>query len=759
MAQVGDRAGETAAQGLNGQTGLKSLVAVAVHHQVHATVDGLMHEHVLDDAELSDRQLIELAGHMGLEARLISPGEPRDWRSRVLRLWNALRRSHDLKPAAPEAEAPGKLTLADFQAVFPVLARLHNGNMVVVAGLQPREDGLHVGVIDPLAASQDVLLVPLNAFEDAWNGTLLLVQKRYRLDDENQPFSLRWFVPEILRQKQVLRDVILGALAIQVVGLAAPIYLRVVLDRVLVHKSEATLAVLTLGVVLALTFESLFTYLRSFLLLQATNKIDIRLATRIFAHLMSLPISYFEVVPGGVTVRHLQQAEKIRGFLTGRLLSVVLESSTLLVYLPLLAYFSVKLTLLVLGFGAVVAGVVLVLVGPFRVRLRALYNAEAERQAMLVETVNGMRSVKSLTLEPAQRRSWEDRSAKAVDLHNKVGMIGAAGSAVTGYLEKLMSVAVIGVGAVDVFSGDLSVGALVAFQMLAGRVISPLVQAASLIQDYQDTALSVRMLGEVMNRQSEPRSEEGGVQPKVQGQIELDRVTFRYIPGGTPALDQVGLRIAPGKVVAVVGRSGSGKRTIAKLLQGLYPLQDGVIRIDGVDIREFDLGYLRRNVCVVPQDTFIFRGSVRANIALTKRSATLEEIVVAARLAGADEFIERLPNGYDTELEEGGQNLSGGQKQRLAISRALLLKPPILILDEATSALDPDSESIFLDNLAGIAQGRTTLIISHRLNTLVASDAIIVLDRGRIVDGGRHDELLGRCEIYRHLWQRQNRHL
>jgi ATP-binding cassette subfamily B protein len=756
-------AANTEAEMTAGQSGLKSLVIVAGHYQLHATVDGLRHEHVLGDEELTDGQLIEVAGHIGLQARLLQPGAKTDIRSRLRGGWSALvaalKRSQAIDAASSLDTAVSKLNLPDFADVLPALARLSNGNVVVVAGLQKRPDGLHVGVIDPLASSQDVILLPLATFVEAWNGTLLLVRKSYSLGDEDQPFSLRWFVPEILRQKQVLRDVILGALSIQVVGLAVPIYLRVVLDRVLVHKSEATLAVLTLGVVLSLSFEGLFTYLRSFLLLQATNKIDIRLATRIFAHLLSLPISFFEVVPSGVTVRHLQQAEKIRGFLTGRLLSVALESTTLLIYLPLLAYFSVKLTFLVLGFGAVLAGVVLVLVGPFRVRLRALYNAEAERQAMLVETVNGMRSVKSLALEPAQRRNWEERSAKAVNLHNRVGTIAAGVGALTSYLEKLMSVAVIAVGAVDVFSGDLSVGALIAFQMLAGRVISPLVQMASLIQDYQDTALSVRMLGEVMNRKPEPRSAEGGMEPKVVGQIELDRVTFRYIPGGTPALDKVGLRIAAGKVVAVVGRSGSGKSTVAKLLQGLYPLQDGVIRIDGVDIREFDLSYLRRNVCVVPQDTFIFRGSVRANIALTNRSASLEEIIAAARLAGADEFIERLPNGYDTELEEGGQNLSGGQKQRLSISRALLLNPPILILDEATSALDPDSEAIFMDNLAGIAKNRTTLIISHRLNTLVMCDAIIVLEQGRIVDGGRHSELMERCEIYSHLWHRQNRHL
>lgn len=736
-------------------TGLQCLVIIAGIHQVNTTVEAMRHEHGLGNAELSNVHLAELAGRLGLKAKVVgkAPGQgaapPSTFQSTV----NMVRRWAG-KPGVTADVAD----IAAFRAVFPALARLNNGNVVVVAGLQEQNGETRIGFIDPLANTQDVVFLPRAVFEAEWSGQLILVQRRYRLDDTEQPFGLRWFVPEIMRHKQLMRDVILGALAIQLLGLAPAIFLRVVLDRVLVHQTWATLVVLTVGVLLALAFESLFVYLRQYIMLQATNKIDISLATRIFAHLLRLPISYFEATPGGVTVRHLQQAEKIRGFLTGRLLTVALETTTLLVYLPLLSYLSVKLTFVVLGFGAMVGAIVLALVGPFRSRLSALYNAEADRQAMLIETVSGMRSIKSLTLEPGQMQSWEERSAKAVELHNRVGTIGAAGSAITGFLEKSMSIIVVAVGAVDVFAGTLSVGALIAFQMLAGRVISPLVQAASLVQDYQDTALSVRMLGQVMNRPPEPRSREGGLRPTVVGEIQLDRVTFRYAPGGTPALDQVGIRIAPGKVVAIVGRSGSGKSTIAKLLQGLYPLQDGVIRIDGIDTREFDLTHLRRNVCVVPQDTFIFRGSVRANIALTNRSASFEEVVAASRLAGADEFIERLPNGYDTELEEGGQNLSGGQKQRLAISRALLLRPPVLILDEATSALDPDSEAIFLDNLAGISAGRTTLIISHRLNTLTSCDAIVVLDRGQIVDAGRHSELMERCAIYQHLWKRQNRH-
>ncbi|EPY00547.1 ABC transporter [Magnetospirillum fulvum MGU-K5] len=744
-----------------GSVGLKCLVIVAGLHQVNTSVESLQHEHVVTGPDLSDSQLAEIARSLGLRAKvtghLDSDGRGRAVRALLQRGGAKLPRLRSVCLGLFEETKPP--SLRDYKEVFPALARLKNSAMVVLVGLREQDGQTLVGVVDPLAKTDAVILVPLAAFEEQWTGRLILIQRSYRLDDQTQPFGLRWFVPEILRHRALLRDVMIAALVIQIIGLAPAIFLRVVLDRVLIHESWSTLVVLTVGVVLALLFESLFTYLRQYILIQATNKIDIRLAVRIFAHLMSLPISYFEMVPGGVTVRHLQQAEKIRSFLTGRMLTVALEMTTLLVYLPLLCYLSGKLTLVVLGFGLLISGVVLALVGPFRTKLQALYNAEANRQAMLVETVNGMRSIKSLTLEPGQRRAWEERSAQAVELHNKVAVIGAGAGAVTGFFEKSMLIAVVSVGAVDVFSGQLSVGALIAFQMLAGRVISPLVQLASLIQDYQDTALSVRMLGQVMNRPSEPRSNGGGLQPKVAGQIEFDRVTFRYTPGGVPALDQVGLRIPAGKIVGLVGRSGSGKSTVAKLMQNLYPFQDGVIRIDGIDIREFDLTHLRRNICVVPQDTFIFRGSVRDNIALTNRSAGLEEIVAVARLAGADEFIERLPNGYDTELEEGGQNLSGGQKQRLSISRALLLRPPILVLDEATSALDPDSEAIFLDNLSGIAAGRTTLIISHRLNTLTHCDALVILERGKIIDAGTHAELLQRCEVYRHLWRQQNRGL
>jgi ATP-binding cassette subfamily B protein len=452
----------------------------------------------------------------------------------------------------------------------------------------------------------------------------------------------------------------------------------------------------------------------------------------------------------------MQQAEKIRPFLTGKLFITALDATALVVFIPLLIAYSGKLAALVLGFAALVGIVVVALTGSFRRRLAKLYEAEGERQALLVEAIHGMRTVKSLAVEPAMRKSWDRRAAAAVETHLKVGQISAGAQAVIGLLDKLMMVAVIGVGATDVFAGALSVGALMAFQMLAGRVVQPLVQMVSLAQDYQETALSVRMLGEVMNRPAE-RRRAGGLMPSFQGAVTFEDVTFRYPGAQQAALSGVSLNIAPGKVVGIVGKSGSGKSTLTRLLQGLYAPEQGLVRIDGVDLREIDLAHLRRSIGVVLQENFLFRGSVRDNIAMTKHDASFEEIVAVAQLAGADEFIERLPQGYDTMLEENAANLSGGQRQRLAIARALLPHPRILVLDEATSALDPDSEAIVMANLSRIAMGRTVIIVSHRLATLVGSDSIAVVDRGRVVDQGTHSELLVRSNIYGHLWNQQTR--
>lgn len=474
---------------------------------------------------------------------------------------------------------------------------------------------------------------------------------------------------------------------------------------------------------------------------------------------MALPIPFFERSAAGVTVRHMQQVEKIREFLTGQLFLTTLDATVLLIYLPILYFYSPLLSGIVVGFTLLIALIMLVLIKPFRKRLKTLYNAEAERQAMLVETITGMRTVKTLALEPVQRKQWDTKAAHAVRSHFQVGKISITANALTGLLQKLMVITIIAVGAGQVFDSVITVGALIAFNMISGRVVSPLVQVVSLIHQYQETALSVNMLGNIMNHPPERKPGQSGLRPPFKGNIRFDKVSFSYTPGGAKTLDNIILNIPSGSVIGVVGKSGSGKSTLIKLLQGMYPLQEGVIRLDNFDIREIDLDYLRRNTGVVLQDSFLFRGTVRENIAVTKPDASLQEIDHACKLAGASEFIEKLPQGYDTPLEENADNLSGGQKQRLAIARALLTKPRFLMLDEATSALDPDSEAIFMNNLQHMAKGRTVLIVSHRLSTLINSTAIVVMNEGKIFDAGTHHELMGRCQIYKHLWEQQNRHV
>ena len=429
--------------------------------------------------------------------------------------------------------------------------------------------------------------------------------------------------------------------------------------------------------------------------------------------------------------------------------------SALFVFPPLLLWYSVTLTLVVLGVTALLGLVIAAMLGPYRRRLHHLYQSEAQRQSMLVESVHGMRTIKALNLEPRREEEWDNAAADAVNTYVQVGKVSLAANTFSGFIEKALTVTVVITGAFLVFEGQLTVGGLVAFNMLSARVISPVLQLIGLLNNYQEVMMSVEMLGEVMNRPGE-NSGSRGLTPPLSGAIEFDKVTFRYPGTEKPALRDVSLKIPAGAMVGIVGRSGSGKTTLSALLQGLHQTSEGAIRIDGHNIRDIDLAHLRSQNGVVPQEPFLFRGTVRDNIRMGLPTASFEDIVQAARMAGADEFIQQLPKRYDTELEEGAVNLSGGQKQRLSIARALLRQPRMIIFDEATSALDPESEAVVVKNLKQIAKGRTTIVISHRLATLRDSDAIIVMDNGAINDVGGHADLMQRNFIYHQLWSQQN---
>jgi ATP-binding cassette, subfamily B, bacterial HlyB/CyaB len=646
-----------------------------------------------------------------------------------------------------------KLTALGY--AFPVMAQQKGGNWVVVLNTVKGPDGTAVTVLDPLCADERATVVSRAEFVESWSGALILCKRVRQHGDEHQPFGLRWFLPELLRHKRLFRDVAVAAAMSAVIAFATPLMFQILIDKVITHRSYQTLAALMLIFGVLTLFDGVFNYTRHYLMLFITSKIDGRLASRTFRHLLSLPLSFFEATTAGVLARHMQQTETIRQFLTGRLFQTMLDAMALPLMLGMLLLYSAKLTLVVLGFSSAIAVIIAVMVPTFRRRLEQLYQAEGSRQAHLVETIHGMRTVKSIALEPVRMNAWDEKVARGVQRRATVGRMSALASVLTQGLDKMMQISVLGLGAIAVFDGTLSIGALVAFNMLSSRVTGPLVQIVGLINEYQETALAVKMLGTVMQHPPERDPKNVGMSPVITGSIEFADVGFRYPGSASPVLDRVSFKVGEGQVIGIVGRSGSGKTTVTRLIQGIQTAQEGVIRLDGIDIRHVNLAHLRRNIGVVLQENFLFRGTIRENIAAARPDAALAEVVEAARMAGADEFIDRLPLSYETVVEENGANFSGGQRQRIAIARALLTRPRLLIFDEATSALDPESEAIVQEHLGEIAEGRTLLIVSHRLTSLAHADAILVLEQGKVLDCAPHAVLLQRCETYQRLWRQQ----
>ena len=705
------------------QSALFSLCSIARHHNIDMDIRRVMHDYAVDAEEPRETLLLEIARDHEMKVRRVKYG----W-EKLVSLRNA----------------------------YPALVAKKNGKYAVLCGVRRNaEDQEEAVVLDPEhgGAQNQFRFLSREAYEEEYSPKLVLLKKIYRLTDEDRPFSLAWFIPEFMKLKGIFGQIALAVALITLLSLVVPLFFQIVVDKVLVNRAYTTLNILALGIVVSIIFNGFLDFVRSYFLLFATNKIDISTATKTFRHLMRLPIEFFERVPSGVLLKHMQQTEKIRGFLSGNLFFTILDVFSLFIFIPFLMLYSVELTLVVIGYSALMACVIACLIKPFQRRLNELYQAEGKRQSMLVESIHGVRTVKSLSLEPVQEKYWDDSTAYAIKSYFKVGKISMTARSISHVLELLMSITVIWLGAHLVFNYQITIGALIAFQMLAGRVTGPLVKMVGLIHEYQQIALSVRMLGVVMNTPMEP--EGGGMRNPLRGNVTFENVTFQYRPDLPSVIKNVSFEVPQGGTLGIVGRSGSGKTTLTKLLQGLYNVQQGLVKIDGVDIREIDKSHLRGSIGVVLQENYFFSGTVRENIGMTRRSASLEEIIYAAKLAGADEFIQKLPRGYDTMLEENASNLSGGQKQRLAIARALLSNPPILIFDEATSALDPESEHVIQTNLKAIAKGRTVLIISHRLSIVSNSDNILVIDAGEKVDFGTHRELLSRPGIYQEFWNQQ----
>lgn len=635
---------------------------------------------------------------------------------------------------------------------LPAIAKHQDGSYFVLARQQHDKILLH-----DLRETQP-RVISKTEFIDSWSGELLLFTRRRQFRDSfQQQFDIRWFIPALHKYRKLFGEVVIASFFLQVFALITPLFFQAVMDKVLVHHSLATLDVLAAGFLIVVIFESLLGGIRSYVFSHTSNRVDVELGALLYRHLLALPLAYFQSRAVGQSVARLRELDSIRNFITGSALTLLLDLSFTVIFFAVMLYYSVSLSAVVLL--TIPAYILLgLMVNPLlRQRLEEKFRHSARNQGFLVESISGMETVKSLALEPQMQRDWEERLANHVSSSFRAQHVGNIAAQCAGLVNKLMTLGILWWGAQLVMRGELSVGQLVAFNMLAGRISGPILKLVQLVQDFQQARISVDRLGDILNTPCESTfNPDRSSLPSLQGRVSFERVRFRYRPDMPLVLDELNLQVAAGEIIGIVGKSGSGKSTLAKLVQRLYVPEAGRVLVDGVDLATVDPGWLRRHLGVVLQDSFLFNRSVRDNIAVSNPALPMSVVVRAAQQAGAHEFIAALPQAYDTVVEEHGANLSGGQRQRIAIARALVSQPRILVFDEATSALDVESEQVIQRNMADICKDRTVFIIAHRLSTVRACDRIIVLDNGRIIEQGRHEQLLAHNGYYAQLHRQQN---
>ncbi|GAB4332359.1 MAG: hypothetical protein OHK0047_20400 [Leptolyngbyaceae cyanobacterium] len=606
-------------------------------------------------------------------------------------------------------------------------------------------------IADPLNPNQTCESIPRAIVEASWDGQLWQAETIQKQDR----FSLAWFLPAVWKYRLLLSEVLLASFTLQVLGLASPIITQVVIDKVMVQGSLSTLDVMAFALLAVAFFEAILGTLRLFIFTHTARRLDLSLSAQLFRHLMRLPLSYFESRRVGDTVARVQELENIRQFLTGTAMTVILDAIFAVVYLTIMFYYSVPLTWVALAVLPLFALLTLIATPILRGWLNETFNRSADSQSFLVETVTGIHSVKAHTAEQVSRERWEGLFARFVRTGFKASTTSNISNNIADFLTHLSSLIILWFGAKLVIEQKLTIGQLIAFQMLSSRMTGPLLRLIQLWQNLQQVLLSVDRIGDILNTAPEAEAGSGLVLPPLRGQIEFDQVFFRYHPQQEPVLRGISFSVEPGMLVGVVGRSGSGKSTLSKLIQRLYPVESGRILIDGFDIKSADLASLRQQIGVVLQEDFMFNGTIFDNISLGHPDATAEKVVEAARLAAAHDFISELPHGYETNIGERGTALSGGQRQRLALSRLFLSQAPILLLDEATSALDSETEQQVLQSLQRVSKDRTVFLIAHRFAPLKKADLIVVLEKGVLVEKGTHDELLRSKGLYYSLYQRQ----
>lgn len=582
-----------------------------------------------------------------------------------------------------------------------------------------------------------------------------MIVLKHKLLNDRIKFGFGWFYARMLSYKKIVGEILIASFVIQLFGLVTPLFTQVVLDKVLVHHSLSTLNVIAVAFGAVIIFEMLLSLSRNYIFAHTTSKIDARLGAMLFDHLIKLPMIYFENRKVGNIVARVRELDSIREFIANKSVTVLLDMLFSVVFVIMMLLYSVKLTLVALGFVTIIATLYFFATPRLRARLEDKFQMGARSNSYLVESITGISTVKSLAIEGSMQRLWEDFLAKYVKSSFELSNLSNILSGIANALSKLMTLAILYLGVDLVIENKLSVGQLIAFQMFAGQFSAPIMRLVGLWNEFQQALLSVDRLGDILNTPKEQENGNAITLNEIKGGVKFDNVSFKYSPNSPTVLQNFSLEVKPNTSIGIVGRSGSGKSTLTRLLQRLYYANEGAIYIDGVDIRHMNPSWLRQNIGVVLQDSYLFSGSVKENIAYAYPSASMDLILQASKVAGADEFISMLPEGYDTLVGERGSSLSGGQKQRIAIARAILTNPRILIFDEATSVLDYQSEKIISNNLSAIKKNRTIFIVAHRLSTVKECNEIIVLDKGKLIERGDHESLMKQCGYYYFLNSQQ----
>jgi subfamily B ATP-binding cassette protein HlyB/CyaB len=697
-------------------TGLSCLVMLAKYHGAAADPAQIKHAYAIGSEGMSSTDIVRAARELGFKAKAVNVGFER----------------------LQKLPVPFIAETGDRE--YAIIAKIENEQLLV----------LHPAESKPKILKRE-------EFVSEWKGNIILMSHRgFSFLKSEEFFGLKWFIPAIWKYRKPLSEVLIASLVLQIFGLVTPIFTQVIIDKVLVHHGLTTLDVLAIGLIAIALFEAVLSITRTYVFTHTTSKIDITLGTKLFKHLLALPLRYFEVRRVGDTVARVRELENIRHFLTGAPLTSALDVMFMGVFIAVMFFYSAILTLVALAALPFFIGLSVLVTPILRHRLDERFNKGADAQSYLVEAVTGMQTVKSFALEPESQKKWEGLLSGYIRSSFKTYQLSGIAGALGQFINRASYLAILWIGAHLVIDGRLSVGQLIAFQMLSARVIEPVLRLVQMWQEFQQTGLSIKRLGDIFNTKPEPAMNPAKARlPAIKGSVRLEAVRFRYRTDGAEILRNMSFDIEPGMTIGIMGRSGSGKSTVAKLIQRLYIPESGRILIDGIDISLADPAWLRRQIGVVLQENFLFNGSVRDNIAIHYPSADMSEIVRVSHLAGAHDFILELPEGYDTMVGEKGAALSGGQRQRIAIARALLTNPRLLIFDEATSALDYESESIIQKNMKKMCRGRTVITIAHRLSTLRSADKIMVIDKGELIESGSHEELMEQEGLYHYMYNKQ----